>query len=50
MTIIMHRCRKMLKVEGAKDTIACEARAKFLRPRPFLHDRGYCTMQLRVSR
>ena len=38
---------------GAKDIIARE----FLRPRPlwvktrpFLHDRGYCTMQPRVSR
>ena len=52
-----HRRRKMLDVEGAEDTIAREAHVKFsrarplwIKPRPFLHDPGYCTIQPRVSR
>ena len=29
-----HRCRKILKVEGVKDTIMREAHTKFLQPHP----------------
>ena len=29
-TALLHRRRKILKVEGAKDTVACKVRAKFL--------------------